>query len=61
MSEYKVITQDYVNVQISTSKDDICFNEKRFQKGITIMNLKVFYFSRLCVQYENKEYTSIIA
>lgn len=40
MSEYKVITQDYVNVQISTSKDDICFNEKRFQKGITIINLK---------------------
>lgn len=39
--EYKVITQDYVNVQISTSKDPICFNERRFQKGIKIIDLKV--------------------
>lgn len=42
MSEYKVVTQDYVNVQISTSKDDISFNEKRFQKGISVIDLKVF-------------------
>lgn len=40
MSEYQVITQDYVNVQISTSKDDISFNEKRFPKSLTIMALK---------------------
>lgn len=40
MSEYKVVTQDYVNVQISTSKDDISFNEKRFQKGISVIDLK---------------------
>lgn len=41
MEEFKVITQDYVNIQISTSKDSMPLNEKRFQKGIKIMELKV--------------------
>ncbi|CAG9861626.1 unnamed protein product [Phyllotreta striolata] len=40
MADYKVITSDFVNLQISTSKNDISFNEKRFPKDITITNLK---------------------
>lgn len=41
MEQYKVVTQDYVNIQISTSKDNVPLNEKRYQKGIKIMELKV--------------------
>nr|CAH7717193.1 unnamed protein product [Callosobruchus chinensis] len=41
MSDLKVITGDFVNLQISTSKDDISFNEKRFPKDLTIADLKV--------------------
>ncbi|CAH1996906.1 unnamed protein product [Acanthoscelides obtectus] len=41
MSDLKVITGDFVNLQISTSKDDISFNEKRFPKDLTISDLKV--------------------
>lgn len=41
MEEFKVITQDYVNVQISTSKDSVPITEKRFQRGIKVMELKV--------------------
>lgn len=41
MADYTVITPDFVNVYISTSKDDISFSEKRFPKNITIADLKV--------------------
>lgn len=41
MADYKVVTSDFVNVHISTSKDDISFSEKRFSKDITIAGLKV--------------------
>lgn len=41
MADFKVVTSDFVNVQISTSKDDISFNEKRFPKDLTISDLKV--------------------
>lgn len=41
MADYQVITPDFVNVMISTSKDDISFNEKRFPKSITTADLKV--------------------
>ncbi|XP_017776441.1 PREDICTED: tubulin-folding cofactor B-like [Nicrophorus vespilloides] len=41
MADFKIITSDFVNVQISTSKDDISlFNEKRFPKDITVLDLK---------------------
>jgi len=40
MSEFKVVTSDFVTVQISTSKDDLSFSEKRFAKDITISDLK---------------------
>ncbi|CAG9772113.1 unnamed protein product [Ceutorhynchus assimilis] len=40
MGDMKVITSDFVNLQISTSKNDISFNEKRFPKDITIGDLK---------------------
>lgn len=38
---FKVITSDYVNVRISTSREQSNFNEKRFQKGIKVLDLKV--------------------
>uniref|UniRef100_A0A6P7H015 Tubulin-folding cofactor B-like n=1 Tax=Diabrotica virgifera virgifera TaxID=50390 RepID=A0A6P7H015_DIAVI len=41
MADFKVVTSDFVNLQISTSKDDLSFNEKRFPKDITISDLKV--------------------
>lgn len=41
MADYKVITPDFINVHISTSKDDISFSEKRFPKNITVGDLKV--------------------
>lgn len=41
MADYKVITSDFVNLHISTSKDDMFFSEKRFPKDITISDLKV--------------------
>ncbi|XP_044756069.1 tubulin-folding cofactor B [Coccinella septempunctata] len=40
MGDFKVITPDFVNLQISTSKNDISFSEKRFPKGITVADLK---------------------
>ncbi|KAK9881935.1 hypothetical protein WA026_018129 [Henosepilachna vigintioctopunctata] len=40
MGDYKVVTSDFVNLQISTSKNDISFAEKRFPKDITIVDLK---------------------
>ncbi|KRT80484.1 hypothetical protein AMK59_7011, partial [Oryctes borbonicus] len=40
MADYKVITSDFVNLHISTSKDDMSFSEKRFPKDITITDLK---------------------
>lgn len=40
MADYKVITSDFVNLQISTSGHDLSFNERRFPKDITISNLK---------------------
>uniref|UniRef100_A0A6P7GVT6 Tubulin-folding cofactor B n=1 Tax=Diabrotica virgifera virgifera TaxID=50390 RepID=A0A6P7GVT6_DIAVI len=41
MADFKVVTSDFVNLQISTSKDDLSFNEKRFPKDISISDLKV--------------------
>lgn len=41
MADYTVITPDFVNVYISTSKDDLLFSEKRFPKNITVADLKV--------------------
>jgi hypothetical protein len=41
MADFKVITSDFVKVHISTSKDDISFNEKRFPKDLAISDLKV--------------------
>ncbi|RZC36572.1 tubulin-folding cofactor B [Asbolus verrucosus] len=40
MTDFKVITPDFVKLHISTSKDDISFNEKRFPKDLTISDLK---------------------
>jgi len=40
MADFKVITSDFVTLQISTSGDDISFNEKRFPKDITVSDLK---------------------
>jgi len=40
MGDIKVITSDFVNLQISTSKDDISFGEKRFPKDLTISDFK---------------------
>ena len=41
MADFKVVTPDFLKVYISTSKDDISFNEKRFPKDLTISDLKV--------------------
>lgn len=43
MAEFKVITSDFINLQISTSKDDISFSEKRFPKDLSITDLKVSF------------------
>ncbi|EEZ98061.1 tubulin-folding cofactor B [Tribolium castaneum] len=40
MADFKVITSDFVRLHISTSKDDVSFEEKRFPKDITISDLK---------------------
>lgn len=40
MADLTVVTSDFVKLHISTSKDDISFNEKRFAKDISISNLK---------------------
>ncbi|KAJ9582465.1 hypothetical protein L9F63_003158, partial [Diploptera punctata] len=40
-NQIRVITQDFVNVNITSSgKNDSCCIERRFQKGITIADLK---------------------
>ena len=41
MADYKVLTSDFVNLHVTTSKNDVSFNEKRFPKDITISDLKV--------------------
>ncbi|CAG9815288.1 unnamed protein product [Phaedon cochleariae] len=41
MTDFKVVTSDFLNLQISTSKNDISFNEKRFPKDLIISDLKV--------------------
>lgn len=41
MADIRVITSDFVNLQISTSKDKISFVEKRFPKDISVAELKV--------------------
>lgn len=41
MADFKIVTSEFLNLQISTSKDDLSFNEKRFPKDITISDLKV--------------------
>ncbi|KAF7268843.1 tubulin-binding cofactor B [Rhynchophorus ferrugineus] len=40
MGDITVITSDFLNLQISTSKNDISFGEKRFPKNLTISDLK---------------------
>ncbi|XP_060526801.1 tubulin-folding cofactor B [Cylas formicarius] len=40
MGDIQVLTSDFVNLQISTSKNDISFGERRFPKDITISELK---------------------
>ncbi|KAL3276648.1 hypothetical protein HHI36_012020 [Cryptolaemus montrouzieri] len=40
MGDFKVITSDFLTLQISTSKNDISFAEKRFPKDITVSDLK---------------------
>lgn len=40
MADFKVVTSGYLTVQISTSKADISFNERRFPKDITVSELK---------------------
>ena len=40
--QIRVVTQDFVNVCITNSRQtDGCYIERRFQKGITIADLKV--------------------
>lgn len=41
MADIRIITSDFVNLQISTSKDKISFVEKRFPKDVSIAELKV--------------------
>lgn len=41
MADYRVVTSDFVNLHVTTSKNDVSFNEKRFPKDITIKDLKV--------------------
>lgn len=41
MADIKVITSDFVNLHISTSKNEILFSEKRFPKDINVSDLKV--------------------
>lgn len=41
MADFKVVTSDFVKVQISTSKNDLCDLERRFPKDLTINQLKV--------------------
>ncbi|KAL1510002.1 hypothetical protein ABEB36_004662 [Hypothenemus hampei] len=40
MGDLKVVTSNFINVQISTSKNDISFGERRFPKDITVADLK---------------------
>ncbi|XP_019877381.2 tubulin-folding cofactor B [Aethina tumida] len=40
MADFKVVTSDFVKVQISTSKNDLCDLERRFPKDLTINQLK---------------------
>lgn len=44
MSEYKVITSDFVKVNVSNSQNDVISFERKFDKGITILDLKVRIF-----------------
>ncbi|KAJ8882455.1 hypothetical protein PR048_014263 [Dryococelus australis] len=39
MTEFKVVTEDFVNISVTTSEDDYCV-EKRFKKGLTVHDLK---------------------
>ncbi|XP_023021628.1 tubulin-binding cofactor B [Leptinotarsa decemlineata] len=41
MTNFKVITADFINCHISTSKGDSVYSEKRFPKDLTISDLKV--------------------
>ncbi|XP_030755606.1 tubulin-folding cofactor B [Sitophilus oryzae] len=40
MGDIKIITSDFLHLQVSTSQDDISFGEKRFPKDLTISDLK---------------------
>lgn len=41
MSEYKIISSDFVKVNVSNSQNDVISFERRFDKSITISELKV--------------------
>lgn len=40
MSEYTIITSDFINISITTSAENCCCVERRFQKGITVDEFK---------------------
>lgn len=44
MSEYQVITSNFVKVNVSNSENDVISFERKFDKGITIFDLKVRNF-----------------
>lgn len=46
MSEYKIITSDFLKVNVSNSQNDVISFERKFDKGMTILDLKVYDFSR---------------
>lgn len=54
MSEVRVVTSDFVNLQVSTSKNDVSFGEKRFPKDITVGNLKVGGFFVIYIKLNNR-------
>lgn len=43
MSDYKIITSDFINLSITNSGHQNSCVERRFQKGITIDEFKVLY------------------
>lgn len=50
MAEYTVVTSDFINVSITSSGQKNCI-ERRFQKGITIDDFKVYFVKKLTYFY----------
>lgn len=46
MSNFTVITSDFVNVSVTNSGNQTICVERRFQKGITVDELKVIKFEK---------------